>query len=315
MSIDRLPYWLKQCGHSSYLKNVVKLEVLRKWSFSEVLRLTLDDGNTIIAKISKGPMSKELDIYNDILIPANIDIPAIFDSFRTDIGNIMLMEDLGYRTVEKEPQSYHFIEAARQLARIRLLVLNYVKRDDITYENFQRHFVPKEQYLEDIGYLITLQDSKLADYKEILRRVPNVLDKNLALLYRDYPVTITHNDYHSKNLIIKGKRIVPIDWSLACLSPHLVDLYCIAQEASDYNVSETEMIDAYFSIMNGKYAVDNATYQWQVDIGALCWEIHSLRWIVEFGIDAIQEAGEWIPAFALSIRNIIDKPTLLYAST
>jgi len=310
MSTDRLPYWLKQCEHSSYLKNVVNLEVLRKWSLSEVLRLTMDDGSTIIAKISRGAMSNELDIYNDILIPANIDTPIIFESFRTDIGNIILMEDLGYRTVEKEPQSHYFIEAARQLARIRLLVLNYIKRGDITYDDFQRHFVPKEQYLEDISYLITLLDSKLADYKEILRRVPNVLDKNLGLLYRGYPVTITHNDYHSKNLIIKGKQIVPIDWSNAYLSPHLGDIYCIAQEASDYNVSETEMIDAYLEIYNSQYAVDDATYQWQVDIGALCWEIHALRWVVEFGINAIQEAEEWIPGFALSIRNIIDKPTL-----
>ena len=173
MSRDKLPYWLKQCKHSS-LKNIVKVEVPRKWSLSEVLRLTLYDNSTIIAKIGRGPMSGELDIYNDILIPANIDVPIILDSFRTDIGNIILMEDLGCRTVEKEPQYHYFIEAARQLARIRLSVLNYVKGGEISYDALQRHFVPKEQYLEDINYLITLSDSKLADYREILRRVPNI---------------------------------------------------------------------------------------------------------------------------------------------
>ena len=126
MSSDRLPYWLKQFRHLSHLKNIVKVEVLRKWSFSEVLRLTSDDDSTIIAKISKGPMARELDIYNDILIPINIDVPAILESFCTDIGNIMLMKDLGYRTVEKEPQPHHFVEAARQLARMRLLVMDYI---------------------------------------------------------------------------------------------------------------------------------------------------------------------------------------------
>lgn len=307
---DRLPYWLMQCGQSAYLKNVVKLEVLRKWSLSEVLRLTSDDDSIVIAKISRGVMSSELDIYNDILIPANVDAPTILESFRTDIGSIMLMEDLGYRTVEKEPRHHYFIEAARQLARIHLSVSNHIKRGDISYDSLQRHYVPKEQYLEDISYLITLSDSRLADYKEILRRVPNILDRNLNLLYTAYPVTIIHNDYHSKNLIIRGNRIVPIDWSIAYLSPHLGDLYCIVQEASDYNVSETDLIRAYFSIVDPNHTRDNATYQWQVDIGALCWEVRALRWVMEFGVNAISEAREWIPDFGLSIRDIIDRPTL-----
>jgi hypothetical protein len=72
MSRDRLPYWLKQCKHSPYLENIVKVDVLRKWSLSEVLRLTSYDNSTIIAKIGRGPMSGERDVYNDILIPANI---------------------------------------------------------------------------------------------------------------------------------------------------------------------------------------------------------------------------------------------------
>ena len=101
---------------------------------------------------------------------------------------------------------------------------------------------------------------------------------------------------------------MPIDWSIANLSPHLGDLYCIMQEASDYGVDETELIDAYFSVTDSSHAVDNAT--WQIDIGALCWEIHVLRWIVEFGVNAVEEAKSWVPDIALSIRNIADRPTL-----
>ena len=310
MSSDRIPYWLKKCIYSSYLKNIVKVEVIRKWSLSEVLRLTSDDESTIIVKISRGPMSGEVDIYKDILIPARINVPSIFDSFRTDDGSIMLMEDLGHRTVERESKPYYFIEAARELARIRLSVSKYIRRDDIKHGAIQRHFVPKEQYLKDISYLLALTDSKLVDSREILRRVPNILDRNLEILYESYPVTIVHNDYHSKNLIIKCKQIIPIDWSIAYLSPHLGDLYCIIQEASDYNVDKTELIDAYSSIMNSEHSGDSDTYHWQIDIGALCWQVRILRWIMEYGVNAISEAAQWIPDFILGIQGSVDKVTL-----
>lgn len=306
--IDELPHWLRQCRQSFLLKKVVGSEVLRKWSLSEVLRLALEDGSTIIAKIGKEPMAAELNIYNDILKPCNVKAPAILESFYTEFGNIILMEDLGFQTIEETPQYHHFIEAAHQLARIRLLVSDHIGRNSVSPVALQRHFMPKEQFLEDSNFLLTRADPTLAEYKEIFLRIPHIMGKNLDLLYSHYPLTITHNDYHSKNLIIHHDRIIPIDWSSAYLSPHLGDLYCIAEEALDYDIDKAEIVNAYFSETSEDDTKDS---QWQMAIGGLCWEIHTLRWIVEFGIHVIPGSEDWISSFVKGIQNIIDEPTLL----
>ena len=302
-----LPSWLKHFADLKILKKVAKFEYLRRWSLSEVVRLTFMDGNTIIAKVGRDTMSNELAIYNDLLIPFHLEVPTIYESYQDESVNIILMEDLGIKTVETEPKTYHFYEAARRLARIRLAASQYIKMNKGTGAFSKRYFVTQAQYLEDLDYLIRRLALQRSDWGLLLRRAKQILPGRLEKLYREYPVTLAHNDYHCKNLIIKGQQIVPIDWSNAYLSPHLGDLYCIIEEAKDYNVRRNNIVRTYRSEMEKNRMTNCKAYEWQIQIGGLCWEIRSLRWVLEFGISAIAEAKEWTPNFLSGIQTLCNQ--------
>ncbi|MNZ36639.1 hypothetical protein D3C78_540670 [compost metagenome] len=115
------------------------------------------------------------------------------------------------------------------------------------------------------------------------------------------PISIVHHDYHAKNLLIKDNGIMPIDWSLAYLSPHLGDLYCLITEASAWsNLSREEMISAYLDVAD--LQLDDLN--WQLRIGGLCWLIKTLHWLVYGGTDIIPGSNAWIPDLLNDATNL-----------
>ena len=156
--------------------------------------------------------------------------------------------------------------------------------------------------LED--HLLTL----LKRQTDLLQQARTVLAKHLESLAHRTPITLLHNDYHAKNLMIRGGRIVPVDWSNAYLGHHLGDLYCLVQEAVDYGIEATVLIEAYFSEADD--ALEPAFHQWQVAFGGLCWSVRMLRWTVDQGVRIIPGAEAWIPNFTRSIEILLSNPTL-----
>jgi hypothetical protein len=74
------------------------------------------------------------------------------------------------------------------------------------------HFV---QLLDDL-----VESERLRNDATLLRATECFPGK-LERLYQIIPPTLVHHDYHAKNLVIQGERIMPIDWSIAYISPHL----------------------------------------------------------------------------------------------
>ena len=142
MTTGSSPNWLELITDSLKPAKVVGVDPLRKWSLSQVFRLTLDDeGRTLIAKRgipTKGPT--ELEIYQECLIPLAIDAPTVFASYASDSEYILLMEDLRGTDLEQQPSKSAFLDAAHKLAGIRASTDRIGKISD---SDLQRHLLTK----------------------------------------------------------------------------------------------------------------------------------------------------------------------------
>lgn len=101
------------------LEEVAEWSLLRKWSLSEVYRVTLKSGDTRIMKWGGKEMAVESAIYQQLVYPLEIKSPYIYDFFEGDNSSVMIMEDAGIDNLEQRPEPEYFLEAARELARLR----------------------------------------------------------------------------------------------------------------------------------------------------------------------------------------------------
>ena len=305
VTTDSFPDWLELIADSLKPAKVVGVDPLREWSLSQVFRLTLDDGGrTLIAKRgipTKGPT--ELEIYQECLIPLAIDAPTVFASYASDSEYILLIEDLRGTDLEQQPSKSTFLDAARTLADIRASADRIGKIRD---SDLQRHLLTKNQLLLDVNYVTEHAGSEHREMVHALGEYINSFSRYLDRLYQELPLTLNHNDYHAKNLLNVSGRIVPVDWANARISPHLGDLYCLINEGKDQHISQETLIRAYRSGLKDQGLQEELT-DWHLDMGGLCWNVHCLQWILEFGLDAIPISKTWVPDFLTEICAIISR--------
>lgn len=97
---------------------------------------------------------------------------------------------------------------------------------------------------------------------------------------------------------------MPIDWSLAYLSPHLGDLYCLIREAQALaGLSREEVNAAYQDVSN----IDIGQLNWQISVGGLCWLIKTLRWLVYGGTEIIPGSEAWIPDLMSDVEKLVEE--------
>ncbi len=303
---DSFPDWLGLFADPLKSAKVVGVDPLREWSLSQVFRLTLDDERrrTLIAKRgipTKGPT--ELEIYQECLIPLAIDAPTILESYASDFEYILLMEDLRGTDLEQQPSNSYFLDAARKLADIRASTDRIGK---ISASDLQKHLLTEEQLLLDFDYVTEHAGSEHREMVNLLRRQVNSFSRHLHRLYQELPPTLNHNDYHAKNLLNVSGRIVPVDWANACISPHLGDLYCLINEGKDQHISRETLIGAYKSALKDQGIREEVT-DWHLDMGGLCWSVHCLQWIFEFGLEAIPVSKNWVPDFLTDILATVSR--------
>jgi thiamine kinase-like enzyme len=137
------------------------------------------------------------------------------------------------------------------------------------------------------------------EHQLTLRDALEILPTHLNRLYKELPVTLTHNDYNPKNLMVVDGTIRPIDWSNAYLSPHMGDLYCLLREGEQAGVESAPIIEAYQSVARDR------DLEWQISLGGLCWLIHGLRWVTEEGIHTVPGTASWVAPMMVEIQTCL----------
>jgi len=296
--------WLDLFDDALKPARVVRVDSLREWSLSQVVRLILEDGRTLIAKRgipTKGPT--ELEIYQECLIPLSIEAPNLFDSHISDSEYILLMEDLGGIDLEQQPIRSRFLAAARKLADIRI---SADRIGNIDAAVIDKYVLTNNQLVHDFDYVLVHAGSEYREMVEILSGTVASFSGNLDRLYQERPLALNHNDYHAKNLLNVDGRIIPIDWASARISPHIGDLYCLIEEAKDQHISKAAIVEAYCAALKDLGIQEEVT-DWHLDMGGLCWSIHCLQWILEFGLEAIPISKDWVPNFLTYICSTMPR--------
>jgi len=279
------------------LNEVAEWSLLRKWALSEVYRVKLATGESQIIKWGGSEMAGEAGIYRNVLYPLQIKAPQIFEYLQLKDSGVMIMEDVGENNLEQQPHPAHFLEASRELARLRVTATANLERM-LSKKVFDNYSVAMENFLKLLDDL--LKSKQLAE-TGILFKIKKVLPRHLERLYQTVPISIVHHDYHAKNLLVQDNGIMPIDWSLAYLSPHLGDLYCLIKEARAWsNLSREEVISAYLDVTD--LQIDHLN--WQLQIGGLCWLIKTLHWLVYGGTDIIPGSEAWIPDLLKDVERL-----------
>ncbi|MNZ83432.1 serine/threonine protein kinase [compost metagenome] len=279
------------------LNEVTEWSLLRKWALSEVYRVKLATGETRIIKWGGSEMAGEAGIYRDLVHPLQLNAPQIFEFVQLKDSGVMIMEDAGEKNLEQQPHPAHFLEASRELARLRVSATANLEKM-LSKKVIDTYSVSMENFLELLDDL--LKSKKLAE-TEVLLKLKKVLPRHLERLYQMVPTSIVHHDYHAKNLLIQDNGIMPIDWSISYLSPHLGDLYCLITEAHAWsNLSREEMVSAYLEVTD--LQIDHLN--WQLQIGGLCWLIKTLHWLVYGGTDIIPGSETWIPNLLKDVESL-----------
>ncbi|MBE9913747.1 phosphotransferase [Paenibacillus donghaensis] len=285
------------CSKIPLLNEVAEWSLLRKWTLSEVYRIKLTNGESRIIKWGGREMAGEAGVYRDLVGPLQIKAPQIFEYVQMKNSGVMIMEDAGKENLEENPKPAYFLEAARELARLRMQAASNLEKT-LPKQIMNTYYVSAEKFLGLLDGL--LKSKKLAEYKALFK-VKAVLPRHLEQLYQTVPATIVHHDYHAKNLLIEDNGVVPIDWSTAYLSPHLGDLYCLIGEAQAWShVSKEDIVSAYLEIAD--VHVDHLNRQ--LRIGGICWLIKTLHWLVYGGTDIIPGSEAWIPDLLQDVENL-----------
>ncbi|MCA0988502.1 phosphotransferase [Guptibacillus algicola] len=282
------------------LKNAVVWKSLRQWSLSEVWRVTMPGGNTMIAKKGMGENSREASVYEHLLRPLKVDSPIIYNAISEGSVGILLMEDVKGKSVEEHPEELYFIEAARKLAAMRSEVRSRLANKGSTIKDV--FYLKKDKLINDLFYIKKQHHVLEINQDVILQHALDILPKQLEELYKRFPVTITHNDFYPKNMVRVNKQVTIIDWANANLSPHLGDLYCLISSAEDYGVSAKKLTDAYRNEVEEELSVD---LEWQITMGGICWTIYMVRWLIDHGAEAIPESKEWIPGMVTELDRLL----------
>lgn len=280
------------------LNNVEEWTLLRKWSLSEVYRATLKTEETLIIKWGGSEMAGEAKIYRSLVQPLQLKAPRIFDFVNLKDSGVMIMEDAGEKNIEQQPQPAYFLEAARELANLRARATSNLQNGMLPKVDFDAYYVSMDDFLKLLDDLLI--SNKLAG-ANVLVKLKHVLPCQLDKLYQTVPISIVHHDYHAKNLLIQNNGIMPIDWSIAYLSPHLGDLYCLIKEAQTWSsLTKEDIISAYLEAAE----LEMKQLNWQLRIGGLCWLIKTLRWLVYGGTDIIPGSDSWIPDLLKDVEHL-----------
>ena len=265
------PEWSRRFRALPGFADARQWDCLRHGHDSEVWRVTLASGGTLIAKRGVGAEVREAQVYHDLLDPLALQHPTVFAALRDADAQILLMEDMGPETVDSRPTADRFAAAARTLVDLRRHAAARLQKNGLPAAVHATYALSADAYMVSVQRVM---DRAVLDppQRGVLTRVRETLPLHVERLYDTGRMTITHNDFNAKNLIVTAHGVQAIDWSHAELTPHLGDLYCLLRDAARHGVAEHDVVDPYLA---RDPVTDSA---WHIPMGGLCWLIRGLHW-------------------------------------
>jgi hypothetical protein len=290
-----LPGWLPDLDGT-----IVGGDLLRGWALSEVWRIRLEGATrkSVIAKRGVGELAGEARRYHELVVPLGIPAPRLLAEGGP---GVIVLEDLGGDNLEDRPTAEGYEEAVRVLARMRAESALRLASDPALAAGLRRSTA-------DLVAVAARADAAMTalrpDLAGALDDPVRAMTGRLEQLSSE-PETIVHGDFQAKNLLhAPGGRIVTIDWSDACVHPHLGDLYLLLREGRKQGRIESVRMEALPELFAHEAGTDPQAVTDQLVTGGLCWTMNALRWVVETGVHAVPVSREWIDELVTDLREL-----------
>lgn len=305
-----LPGWLSEAvaglGDGG---TAVRGDKLRSWGLSEVWRVTLggSPGRSVVVKRGVGEMAGEAHRYRQLVIPLGAPAPRLLAATGGENADpvVLVLEDVGYGTLEQQPGAAGFHAAISALAGMRVTAARRLSADPSIAAGLRTADA-------DLVETARRADAGLAairpDLAGCLEHPTQALVHRLARS-TDEAETLVHGDFHAKNLLqAPDGRIVVIDWPGAYVHHHLGDLYCLAREA-DGGPGPGSGLGRAAGLFAEKTGADPGAVADRMVTGGLCWTLLALRWLAEEGVRAVPESRDWIDELVTDCQRLARTPT------
>ncbi len=255
-------------------KNVRDREVLSSWMLSRVERIYLEDGSTLIVKLSREPLTDEGRIL-DALRKSDIPLPDLY--FAHNEGDLlkMVMEDLG--PMKRLPM----IEEIASFA-----VLTHTtpppSKIPVLDERTLQNFIPNSlKALETLSHAHRWHD--IDRVRESMERVKEAAVE-LSRGVNTPPFGLCHSEFYPpKSLHVGSHKTGLVDWARAFLGPGLLDLASVETTITSANPQSCRRIIEAYVRAGGAPEAAYPRVGLRAEIWALFW--HRL-WVVEWFISS-----------------------------
>jgi aminoglycoside/choline kinase family phosphotransferase len=237
------------------------------------------------------------------LSAVGVDVPAVLDS--DPERGFILLEDLGDVTLLRHLQEVSTAEVERHFyervidSLVKLQVSASPKGKASQLEAFKLRF-DHEKLMWEVGFTIE------HFYELYLKR--QLSDKNRKIMVEGFseictklaaePTVLTHRDFHSRNIMVTGDRLVMIDFQDARMGPRQYDLASLLKD-SYYQLEESQV----------ERLLDYYVARWEATSGA---PLDRGKFREIFDLMAVQRNFKAIGSFASFLNRRSDATYLKY---
>lgn len=263
---------------------------LRSWGLSEVWRVGLggSPGRSVVVKRGVGEMAGEARRYCRLVLPLGAPAPRLLAATGGEDTDpvVLVLEDVGYGTLEQRPSVAGFHAAIRALADMRANAARRLSADPSIAAGLRMTVADFVETARRAGAGLAAVRPDLAG---CLAHPTQALVHRLAGT-TDEAETLVHGDFHAKNLVqAPDGRIVVIDWPGAYVHHHLGDLYCLAREADKGGLGPGIDYRRAVTLFAEETGADPRAVADRMVTGGLCWTLLALRWLADEGLRAVPE--------------------------
>ncbi|HET9907083.1 MAG TPA: aminoglycoside phosphotransferase family protein [Anaerolineales bacterium] len=250
--------WIEDQVSSSGRGNVLRIEPIKSWSISCVLKITTETGVLYF----KVPRDLPLFVNEGVVLsrlaeifPDRVPVPVALDATK----GWMLLDDFGtpagadasldYQTNLMQDFARLQIESSRNIER--LLSAGCIDR------RLEKLLAQIEPLFDDEIVLQTLTPKE----REKLKQVPIRLRPLLAELFAlPIPVALLHGDLHAGNVVLRGNSFLYFDWTDAAISHPFFDMIHIFMEEDE--ARKISLQEAYLSIWEENFPKNDVRRAW-----------------------------------------------------
>jgi thiamine kinase-like enzyme len=208
---------------------VAEREVLRHRDLSFVERLRISDSlpTSLIYKLVLPPWDVEQDLHERVLIPSISNSAQLYLSAHYKNITALFLEDLGSNSLLTAGSAELANRIGEDLAKMHR---SYSYRtDELMHVGVLRTLTPLD-YTAFVATLIAQLESWqliASTDKQNLLQLANSIATKLAA----EPISLVHGDFYAENLILRGERVLIIDWSwFTIIGVPLMDLATLTMD-------------------------------------------------------------------------------------